>query len=253
MYSQNILYTVFFKMHYSMLHKKSCYISLSLSLKRILELEAREPLHTFIYIDEAGFNLAKGRRRGRNIIGQRATTDVPGQRGGNITMCAAISDNGVLTHIPLLGPYNTQHLLTFLDTLYRDIVPENERGEGQLNQYVVVWDNVRFHHSHLVTQWFAAQQRMLVEYLPPYSPFLNPIEEFFSAWRWKVYDRCPHTQMALLAAMDAACDDIAADSCRGWIRHSRRYFPRCIARENIRSDVDENMWPNRQERLDVPE
>ena len=24
-------------------------------------------------------------------------------------------------------------------------------------------------------------------YLPPYSPFLNPIEELFSAWRWKVY------------------------------------------------------------------
>ncbi len=39
-------------------------------IKRVLELEAREPLHTFIYLDEAGFNLAKGRRRGRNRIGQ---------------------------------------------------------------------------------------------------------------------------------------------------------------------------------------
>nr|XP_023660031.1 uncharacterized protein LOC111839927 [Paramormyrops kingsleyae] len=107
-------------------------------VQRILELEARELLHTLIYVDEAGFNLAKGRRRGRNRIGQRATTDVPGRRGGNVTMCAAMSDNGILTHIPLLGPYNTQHLLTFLDTLYRDIVPENERGGGQLNKYVVV-------------------------------------------------------------------------------------------------------------------
>ncbi|XP_019213039.2 uncharacterized protein LOC109201840 [Oreochromis niloticus] len=222
-------------------------------VQRVLELEARETLHTFIYVDEAGFNLAKGRRRGRNRIGQRATTEVPGQRGGNITMCAAISDNGVLTHIPLLGPYNTQHLLTFLDTLYRDLVPENERGGGQLSKYVVVWDNVRFHHSHQVREWFAAHDRILVEYLPPYSPFLNPIEEFFSAWRWKVYDRHPHEQMALLAAMDAACDDITAGSCRGWIRHSRRYFPRCIARDNICCDVDENMWPDRRERLDVPE
>ncbi|CAL9699122.1 unnamed protein product [Knipowitschia caucasica] len=88
-------------------------------VQRILELEAREPLHTLIYVDEAGFNLAKGRRRGRNRIGERATIDVPGQRGGNITMCAAISENGVLGHIPLLGPYNTQHLLAFLDILYR--------------------------------------------------------------------------------------------------------------------------------------
>ncbi len=143
----------------------------------------------------------------------------------------------------------------FLDTLYRDIIPENERGltGDHLNKHVVVWDNVRFHHSDVVRQWFAAHDRMLVEYLPPYSPFLNPIEEFFSSWRWKVYDRHPHTQMALLVAMDAACDDITAESCRGWIRHSRRYFPRCIARDDIRCDVDETMWPDREERLDVHE
>lgn len=224
-------------------------------VQRVLELEAREPLHTFIYLDEAGFNLAKGRRRGRNRIGRRATIDVPGQRGGNITMCAAISENGILTHIPHLGPYNTQHLLTFLDTLYRDIIPENERGltGDHLNKHVVVCDNVRFHHSDVVRQWFAAHDRILVEYLPPYSPFLNPIEEFFSSWRWKVYDRHPHTQMALLVAMNAACDDITAESCRGWIRHSRRYFPCCIARDDIRCDVDETMWPDREERLDVHE
>ena len=82
-----------------------------------MELEASEPLHCFIYMDEAGFNLTKRRRPGRNIIGHRATVDVPGQRGGNITMCAAISVNGVLTHIPMIGPYNTQRLVTFLDTL----------------------------------------------------------------------------------------------------------------------------------------
>lgn len=36
-----------------------------------------------IFVDEAGFNLAKTQRRGRNVIGQRATVDVPGQRGDN--------------------------------------------------------------------------------------------------------------------------------------------------------------------------
>ena len=66
-----------------------------------------------------------------------------------------------------------------------------------------------------------------------------------------MYDRQPHTQMTLLAAMDAACEDITVDACRGWIRHSKRFFPRCIGRENIRCDVDENMWVDRQEHLDV--
>ena len=82
-----------------------------------MELEASEPTHNFIYVDEAGFNLTKHRRRGRNIIGYRATVHVPGQRDGNIAIGAAISENGVLTLIPIIGPYNTERLVTFLDTL----------------------------------------------------------------------------------------------------------------------------------------
>ena len=33
-------------------------------------------------------------------------------------------------------------------------------------------------------------------------------------------------------------------SVQGWIRHARRYFPRCLAREDIACDVDEVMWPD---------
>ncbi len=83
-----------------------------------MELEASEPPHSFICMDEAGFNLSKRKRRGWNIIGHRATVDVPCQRGGNITMGAAISENGVLMHIPIIVPYNTERLVTFLDTLH---------------------------------------------------------------------------------------------------------------------------------------
>jgi transposase len=45
-------------------------------------------------------------------------------------------------------------------------------------------DNVRFHHGHQVRQWAADnQQSIRVEYLPPYSPELNPIEEFFHIFK----------------------------------------------------------------------
>lgn len=49
-----------------------------------------ESPHEFIFIDEAGFNLTKRRSRGRNIIGQHAIVEVPGEHGGNVTLCAAI-------------------------------------------------------------------------------------------------------------------------------------------------------------------
>nr|XP_023994659.1 uncharacterized protein LOC112071435 [Salvelinus alpinus] len=74
--------------------------------------------------------------------------------------------------------------------------------------------------------------------------------EFFSAWRWKVYDRQPHQRIPLLQAMEEACGDIDQGSCQAWIRDSRRYFPRCLAQDNIACDVDEpaghNTWGDDQ-------
>ncbi|KAK0136823.1 hypothetical protein N1851_026995 [Merluccius polli] len=51
--------------------------------ERVLQMDGEEIQHEFIYVDEAGFNLTRTRRRGRNIIGHRAIVNVPGQRGGN--------------------------------------------------------------------------------------------------------------------------------------------------------------------------
>lgn len=145
--------------------------------------------------------------------------------------------------------YNTERLISFLNDFHNQLVPAGERGQRARNKtFVVVWDNVAFRHSAAVTDWFAAHPKMTVLFLPPYSPFLNPTEEFFSAWRWKLYDHSPHDQLSLLDAMNAGCGDISPETCQGWIRHSKRFFPWCFAREDIRCDVDENMWPNAEER-----
>ncbi|KAM9495020.1 uncharacterized protein Hap1MRO34_004814, partial [Clarias gariepinus] len=41
-------------------------------VQRIFEIEGRPVPHEIIFVDEAGFNLTKRRKRGRNIIGHRA-------------------------------------------------------------------------------------------------------------------------------------------------------------------------------------
>ena len=88
------------------------------------------------------------------MIGQRAIVEVPGQRGGNVTICAAISNHGVLHHHVTLGPYNTQHLLRFLanlrDILFEQWVQEQqgqELNENPIPTYVIVLDNVSFHRA----------------------------------------------------------------------------------------------------------
>ena len=55
-------------------------------VQRVMELEADAMGHELLFVDEAGFNLTKTRRCGRNLIGHCAIINVPGQRGGNITM-----------------------------------------------------------------------------------------------------------------------------------------------------------------------
>ena len=142
------------------------------------------------------------------------------QEGGNITLCAAISLRGLLHHHAKLGPYNSQHILTFLDALH-NIVVQNRPDQPW---FVVVWDNVSFHQAALVQAWFTNHNQFEVVYLPPYSSFLNPIEEFFSAWRWRVYDRQPHARMPLLQAMEQACGDIQVTAIHGWFRHARGCF-----------------------------
>ncbi len=64
---------------------------------RVMELEARLTPHIF-------FNLAKTRKQGRTVNGNRATGDAPGQRSANITLCAALSSDGQHMHKLLIGP-----------------------------------------------------------------------------------------------------------------------------------------------------
>ena len=51
-----------------------------------------------------------------------------------------------------------------------------EEKDAERRKPTFVWDNVAFHHSSAVTEWFAAHSRMVSLFFPPYSPFLNPIE-----------------------------------------------------------------------------
>lgn len=68
-------------------------------------VEARQTPHIFILMDEAEFRRAITCHRGRNVTGQQATVDVPGQRGAS---CVALSNDGSLLYKPLFGPYSTE-------------------------------------------------------------------------------------------------------------------------------------------------
>ncbi|XP_032365422.1 uncharacterized protein LOC116680796 [Etheostoma spectabile] len=186
-------------------------------VQRVMELEANQVPREIICVDEAGFNLVKRCCRGRNIIGKRATVTVPGQRGGNITMCTAISDNGALLHKCEIGPYNTDRLLLFLEDLHQRLVPEVERRQvgDHLPIYVITWDNVAFHHPRTIPAWgvttldllyadikdeyissllppLGRSDHNLVHLVPDYPPVgtkQQPVERLVKQWSEEVSDR----------------------------------------------------------------
>ena len=87
--------------------------------------------------------------------------------GGNPTFKAAISDQvGVFYHELHFGPVNREIFNNFMTSL-----------EAMIGDFPVVFvmDNDPIHSS--IPETYPTMQ---FKYLPPYSPFLNPIENTFS-------------------------------------------------------------------------
>ena len=63
------------------------------------------------------------------------------------------------------------------------------RTPGRL--MVLVLDNARWHHANLIQPWLIEHRHMIqLDFLPPYSPELNPIERV-----WKLTRRlCTHSR-----------------------------------------------------------
>ncbi|MEQ2213070.1 hypothetical protein XENOCAPTIV_009271 [Xenoophorus captivus] len=122
-------------------------------VEHVAEDQAREEIHWKAkQLNDVAYAMEK-RRCGRNILELRATVDELGQWGGYRAMGAAISENGVLTHIPIIG--NAKRLVTFLDAPYGHLIPEQEGSDWR--SLVKVRDNLEQcpypsfqHHQEMV-------------------------------------------------------------------------------------------------------
>ncbi len=92
--------------------------------------------------------------------------------------------DGRLVVRPETEQFNGQTTWVFLQHL------ETESREAD-RQVVVIIDNAKFHHARLHRLWREAQaDHFRLDYLPPYSPELNPIERV-----WKLTRKlCIHDQ-----------------------------------------------------------
>ena len=140
------------------------------------------------------------------------------RRGTRISAIAAISTNGLLAYDLVKGCVNGQ---TFLEFVQGKHLPEMQPYDGESHHSIVVMDNCSIHHVQPVLETLK-DMGILVLFLPPYSPDMNPIEEMFSYIKYYLKDH-DHVLQAVddpLPILEAGFDSVSKRSCIQWIKHA---------------------------------
>ena len=119
-----------------------------------------------IFFDESGVNISMTRAYGRAPTNERVYGSVPKNWGGNITLSAGLTRDGLIAPLRLVGAMSSDVFEAYIEQF---VVPELLPGD------VVVMDNLSAHKRASIGAMIAEVGADLV-YLPPYSPDLNPIE-----------------------------------------------------------------------------
>ena len=174
----------------------------------------------FVWIDESGCDARSYRRKfGYSLRGTRAECDHLLVRGKRISSIAALCSEGVMAVTSTTDTINAD---IFYDFVQGELIPNMNPFDGSSSKCIAVMDNCAVHHVPIVEDLFSDAGILLI-WLPPYSPDLNPIEEAFSSV--KAYLKRHHDILQLSSVdpvpiIQAAFDQITKQHCNGWISHS---------------------------------
>lgn len=122
---------------------------------------------TIVYVDESGFAYDMPRTRGYSLKGERCYGSRDWHARGRQNAIGALIDRILIT--VCLFEFNVNSDV-FYAWLTQDLLPKTPPKS------VIVMDNATFHKREDMKQVIMKQGHIL-EYLPPYSPDLNPIEK----------------------------------------------------------------------------
>jgi len=113
-------------------------------------------------------------------------------------------------------------------------------------------DNARIHHTKEVEDTFATLESAFGHkflYLPPYSPFLNPIEYAFNVIKSHVARESFSNRDELIVAIDRQVAALTSPQAMGFFRQSRRYLPQAAAAVPF---TGKPLYPDEEVSSDVP-
>lgn len=162
-----------------------------------------------VFVDESGVNRAMARLFARAPRGKRALGSVPQNYGKNITMIGAMSLSGLVAVMTIDMATDGDIFKAYLEQV---LVPALRPGQ------VVVMDNLSAHKVVGVRDLIESAGARL-EYLPAYSPDLNPIEPCWSKLKALLRKAAARSYEALDHAISEALAVITASDAHGWFKH----------------------------------
>jgi transposase len=144
-----------------------------------------------VYVDESGCDKRIGfRRTGWSPLGTTPVQVSKFHRDQRYQILPAYAQDGIVLSRVFRGSTDASVFEDFIEQLLQHC------GKWPEPKSVIVMDNASFHHSERIEQMCSEAGVKLV-YLPPYSPDLNPIEEFFAELKafirrnWQTYEDDP--------------------------------------------------------------
>ena len=162
-----------------------------------------------VFLDETATNTKMARTRGRSPRGKRLVCPVPHGHWKTLTLVAALRCKG------MFAPMTTDGGMT--GEMFRAYV-KNVLAPKLKPKDIVMMDNLAAHNAPGVKEAIEAKGASL-QYLPKYSPDLNPIEMSFSKLKAFLRKQAKRTVPELCRAIGAFVPTVTAEECRNYFRH----------------------------------
>lgn len=162
-----------------------------------------------VFLDETGANTTMQRTHGYAPQGERVVAAVPLSERETVTFVGVLTASGLAAPWALEGAMNGEWFLAYVEQV---LVPELRPG------MVVVMDNLPCHKVQGVAEAIHAAGCRL-EYLPPYSPDLNPIEQAFSKLKRALRDWAARTVEGIYEGLRRLVPRFHPAECLNYFRH----------------------------------
>jgi transposase len=164
----------------------------------------------FVFLDETGITTKMTRLYGRAPRGQRLVDAVPHGHWRMTTFLAGLRQSGVVAPLVLDGAMTGAAFRAYIE---QALAPTLQLGD------VVVMDNLAAHKVAGIEEAINAVGASVL-YLPPYSPDLNPIEQFIAKLKALLRKAAARTKEALWTAVGEALEQCTQAECRHFLANS---------------------------------